>query len=466
MVMLSSGVKDKGKTQNNAQRLEELAKAVKVATWRPYPHQQKVLDYLNAGKKVILLQGSNRIGKTVCGACIVGAACYGQQPWDGNPTVWGDRPVRVRIICVDWEHHAKEVVVPVLKEWLPVGTYETKKNNIGVDAFWTFPNGSTIELMTHIQDTKIHEGWKGDLVWSDEPLPKDKFVANRRGLIDNSGVFLLTMTAVYEPWIMDDIALADGAHIGCVTEIPMNANPLLTQEDIESYAKDVPEEQREARISGGWWQLAGKVIKGFNTSVHVVDDFRTPVDWPVVALIDLHLNTPQAVGFYAWDKYDRLFAVDEIWENASPEQIADEIVRRKSKDTLRISDVYIDPLSKGDSAFVKNRYDIEDSYQIIERRLRPHGMMLHVASKDKSSGVRNIQDRIKGANGMPSLFMQRKCKRHIYEIQRWVYDENGQPKKENDHFMENLYRATLTGTKFSDPVGFNKPLKFGKTGVI
>ena len=123
------------------ERMERLAKSVKIAAWQPYPHQQRILDYLNAGKKVLLLQGANRIGKTVCGACIVGSACYGQQPWDGRSTVWGNRPVRVRIICVDWEHHAKEVVVPVLREWLPAGTYETRKNNTGVDAYWIFPNG-------------------------------------------------------------------------------------------------------------------------------------------------------------------------------------------------------------------------------------------------------------------------------------------------------------------------------------
>ncbi|MBU0907367.1 MAG: hypothetical protein KKE05_04400, partial [Nanoarchaeota archaeon] len=134
--------------------------------------------------------------------------------------VFENRPVRIRIIASDWEHHANEVIVPKLKEVITAGTYTTRKNNVGVEAFWQFKTGSTIELMTHSQETKLHEGWTGDVVWSDEPLPQDKFVANRRGLIAHSGLFFMTMTAISEPWIMDEIVLSNKKHIGCVTNIP------------------------------------------------------------------------------------------------------------------------------------------------------------------------------------------------------------------------------------------------------
>ena len=156
----------------------------KIEFFEPFEHQERALGHIFNGKKTVLLQGGNRIGKTVLGACVVGMACLGYKPWDKGDSIFGKGPVRVRVICVDWEHHAAEVVVPALKEWLPVGSYETKKNNTGVDAFWKFRNGSTIELMTHVQDTKQHEGWKGNLVWADEPLPRDKYIANKRGLVD------------------------------------------------------------------------------------------------------------------------------------------------------------------------------------------------------------------------------------------------------------------------------------------
>ncbi len=446
---------------------EEIRETNKIVFYEPFPHQQKIIEYLYAGKKVLLLQGANRIGKTVLGACLVGSFAFGIQPWDNRPTIFPPGPTRGRIICVDWEHHAREVIVPVLKEWLPAGSYVTRKNNVGIEAYWDFPNGSSFELMTHIQDTKIHEGWMGEWVWSDEPLPRDKYVANRRGLIDSSGIFVMTMTAIYEPWIMDEIALNTAKHIGCVMEIPMNANPVLKQEDIDNYTLDVPEDMREARIRGGWFQLAGKVLKGFESGIHVIDPFPVPTDWPVIACIDLHLNVPQAIGYYGWDKYDRLFAVGEFFKNVAPEEIADEIIRQKTRNVWRMKDAYIDPLAKGDSAYVKNRYgDVEDSFSIIERKLAPAGITLHAASKDKDSGIRNLQSRIRGPNGIPSLFIQRSCERHLYEIQRWVYDKDGKPMKENDHMMENLYRATLSGTKWTDPNRWSEKLHYQKSGVV
>ena len=442
------------------------AGARKIEEWSPWPHQQKGLDYIRAGKKTILLQGANRIGKTVFGSCVVGAACLGIEPWSGEPTIFGKIPIRARIIAVDWEHHAKEVIVPALKEWLPAGTYETRKNNVGVETYWDFPETkSTIELMTHSQETRIHEGWKGHIVWSDEPLPKDKYTANKRGLIDYSGIFIMTMTALYEPWILDEIVLSSQSSVGCVLEVPMRANPLLRDDDIKNFSQGLSEEELAVRVAGGWLQLSGLILKKFDRDVNVVADFSVPVDWPTIAVIDIHLNKPQAIGFYSWDKYDRQYAVEEIWEHLTPEQIGDEIVRRKFS-YPRLREAYIDPLAKGDNLYVKNRINVEDTFSIVSKKLTPYGIRLHVASKDKASGIQNINARLEGANKMPALFFLQRCVRHIYEATRWIYDKEGKPQKENDHMMENLYRSTLAGMKYTPPELFSGKLKYEKSGVV
>jgi hypothetical protein len=209
-------------------------------------------------------------------------------------------------------------------------------------------------------------------------------------------------------------------------------NTYLKKEDIESFEKSLTDDEKVARIQGGWLNLVGRVLKEFNKEVHVIEPFKIPSDLPVVAMIDLHLSTPQAVAFYATDKHDRRFGIDEIWDNISPEEIAEEIIAKKRKNLWRLTNVYIDPLAKGDSMFMKNRADVQDSFTIIKNRLAPHGILLQVASKDKESGVRNLQDWLKGPNKLPILFFFNTCLRHIYEIQRWTYDENGKPKKEND----------------------------------
>ena len=409
--------------------------------FKPYEYQERFLELITGGKKVVVLQGSNQIGKTMCGAILMDTFCNCRQAFDWRgralERVFGNRPIKARIVASDWEHSCNEVIVPKLKEIVVKGTYVTRKNNIGVEAFWQFKTGSTIELMTHSQETKYHEGWTGDVVWADEPIPQDKFIANRRGLVARGGVFIMTMTAISEPWIMDEIILSNRSHIGVVTEIPMRANKSLTEEDIKNFEDDIPADQRLARIEGGWLQLIGRVLKEFNKDIHVIDQFKIPPDWPVTPFIDIHLNKPQAVSFYAVDKHGRRYVIDEIWENISPEEIADEIIRRKVKNAWDIDTVFIDPLAKGDSAYVKNRgLMIEDSFTIIANKLAGYQIQLLGASKDKDSGVRNIKTWLQGINKMPVLFFFNSLPSydgaygHLYEINRWIYDKEGKPAKE------------------------------------
>lgn len=422
------------------------------------PYQTKVLEHIHLGKKTVTLQGANQIGKTTLGVVIVGSFCLGIQPWDKKETVFGRRVVRGRILCSDWEKHGSTVIVPELKKWLPVGQYETKKNNVGVEYFWEFRNGSSLELITNKQDTRDHEGWKGDFIWADEPPERDKYVTNKRGLIASNGIFLLTMTAVSESWILDEIVLNTDPSFGSVTEIPIRDNPHLTEEGIHSFEMSLREDEKIPRIQGGWLNLSGLVLKGFKPDVHLIKSFALPTDWPVVPMVDFHLKNPIAVSFYAVDPRGITYVVEEIWKNMVAEESADEIIRRKRTKGWKIEEVYIDPLSKGDTNYVKNMTnDVPaDTFTRMKERLYKEGIELKVASKDKDSGVKNLEDMLVGVNGMPTLYffnnlneMQKK-EGHIWEIQRWTYDENGLPKKENDHFMENLYRFTLTGTKYRD----------------
>lgn len=314
---------------------KEYKETHRIEFFKPFYYQEKILKALHAGKKNLTLQGANQIGKTVLGAVVSGSASLGVQPWDGMETVWGRRPVRGRILCSDWEHHAREVIVPELKHWFPLGTYETQKNNVGVEAFWRFPEtGSTIELLTHIQPTQIHEGWKGDWVWADEPLPRDKYISNQRGLIARNGIFLLTMTAVSESWILDEIVMNADKSFYSVTQIKMRENPTLSEEAISKFSSALKTDELLARVEGGWLNLAGLVWKMFDKDVHIIDDFTIPTDWPVVPMIDFHPTIPVAISFYSYDPQDRMYAIDDVFKHISPEETADEIIRRKTREEI------------------------------------------------------------------------------------------------------------------------------------
>jgi hypothetical protein len=279
----------------------------------------------------------------------------------------------------------------------------------------------------------------------------------------------MTMTAVYESWILDEVVLRNDPTVGVVADIPMRENPLLSDEAIRKFSDACSEEERTSRVYGGWLQLSGIIFNKFNKEVNVVDPSPIPPDWPVVVMIDFHPATQQAVGFYAWDKYNREFVIDEIWEYCSPTELANEIVRRKQKNQWNITDAFIDPLSKGDAAFLKQRkIDIQDSFTVIQNALRPYSITLQVASKDIKSGISNVNTAFKGLNNLPSLFIFRTCERHIWEITRWIYDpKSRKPKdKQSDHFCENLYRSTLTGTTYIAPEIYTNELTFSDSGVV
>lgn len=445
----------------------------RIEFYTPWPHQKQAFDLLHSGKKTIIFQGSNQIGKTALGVNICGAAALGYQPWDNKSVthLFGKPPTKIRILCADWEHHAKEVIVPKLIEWLPKKRYETKKNNVGVEAYFTFNNGSTIELLTHVQETKSQEGWTGNVVWADEPLPRSKYSANKRGLVFYSGIFLLTMTAVYEPWVKKELVNNPTPGTGLVLSIPMRANPLLKEEDIKEFELACPKEEVNARVYGGWLQLSGQVIPEFNPTIQIVDSFKVPPNWPVLGLYDFHPGKPQAIGFYAFDIYNRIFVIYETWENLSPEEIADEVLRLKQKNSWRLENFLIDPLAKGDTQYIKRRgVEIKDTFNTIKDKLEPFGINVDVASKDVESGIANIRASCKSKP--EAFFICRNCELHIEQIENWVKDpETGKPKKGKDiedHFMENLYRATLAGIIYEDMKQelFKGEIKHKRKGIV
>ena len=325
----------------------------------------------------------------------------------------------------------------------------------------------------------------------DEPPPKDKYAAMSRGLLLDCGKTLLDLTPIKEAWILDEIVLSGRRDIGIVDGMNICDNPdllksdiavldgmgldevkkkkyfdLLLYENVErqkpvedrgfgaekyletvvpvdkfdeiqklkilKFIKDIDPSDVPPRVFGQFKSLVGRVLKEFDDNIHVVKPFDVPTDWPVTVMIDFHLSTPQAVSYWTVNRQDVHFCIGETWENLSAEGIADDIVRKIRRYGWNIEDAYIDPLSKGDTAYMRNAIgtDVRSTYNILDERLSEHGITLHVASKDKDSGIKNIQTWLKGPNNMPTVYIFNTCERHLYEVKRWVFDEDGKPSKD------------------------------------
>jgi hypothetical protein len=439
-------------------------------------------------------------------------------------------PVDIILTGEDWKLHIGRVLVPELKKWIPKSWVHTKKNEQGVEYFWeicdkngTWEHPSTLTIMSYSQDDALFESFRAQGVGMDEPPPKTKYKAMSRGLLLDCGKTILSLTPIKEAWILDDIVLSNRKDIGIVDKLIITDNPDLYQSDIhvldtylsreqidaffdlllyEDKAKGKPVTDRgygatlylekhlpeqvwdiignlkilkfirdidpadvPPRIFGQFKSLVGRVLKEFDIDMHKIKPFNVPTDWPVTVMIDFHLSTPQAISYWAVNPQDCHYCIHETWEHLSAAGIADDIIRHW-KAGYNITKVFIDPLSKGDTAYMRNQLgtNIRDTYSILDEKLSKYKITLAVASKDKESGIKNIKEQLEGPNNMATSFIFDTCERHFFEVQRWVFDDDGKPKKENDHFMENWYRYTLTGAKYS---AFKiKPLPSSPSGPV
>ena len=428
-------------------------------------------------------------------------------------------PVDIVMCGEDWKEHIGKTLVPEFKNWANMGEFSApRKNEQGIENFWVHKNKSTLTFMCYTQDDKVFESSKIQGALLDEPPPQGKFEALKRGLFYDRGKIVITATPLSEAWLLDELVLKVDPEIGVMKGLTILDNPdkyeneksalegmglnegqikryfdLLIYDNVikktcvkdrgaraEKFVRDNVSEELQgrmfeldilrfvkgthpdkapARFHGTFKALVGKVIKNFDADKHIMEAVPIMSNWMIVPFIDWHPGTEIALSAYAITEHNMTFVFKEIWKNMTPEEVAEILIKWKIDEKLRIKDVFIDPLAKGDVGYVKNRMgNVQDSFTIIEKKIRVHGMRLVVASKDEPSGIVNIESALDGPNGIPMLYFFDSLPSnngeygHLFEIGRWVRDENGKPKGEYGHFMENLYRKTLDGIKYKPPV--------------
>lgn len=423
---------------------------------RPNPPQQELLEAWGIQHfKVFTFTGGNRLGKTTIGTIIAISTLAGKWLWDNRKIHFPhSMPRKVRYVGQDWEKHIRGVVVPALKKWWPDNRpRKVRKNQHGIEAYWEdLETGSTLEIMSNKQDVDLHEGWDGDLIVYDEPPKRNIRIANARGLVDRQGRELFTATLLKEAWIDTEVIKAkledgrpDPSVFNVHGETYDNVGYGLTLEGVKDLERKLKPEEREARIKGIPSYMSGLILKNFKPQKHVIAPFRIRPNWLVDIAIDTHPRKKQAVLFMATDERNFRYLFFEKWDYGSGKDIADWIIRAYHRWGLRIENIICDPLAKGDSNNENTTYDK------IKNKLLAHDLILSTASKDKDSGIIEINEHLLGPNRMPSLFIFDHCRRTIFEAESWMYDDDGKPAKEDDDFMENLYRLLLLNTQYYDP---------------
>jgi hypothetical protein len=248
----------------------------------PYPKQQRFLELRS---KLQLFCGGNRVGKTTINLAKMSAGALGYCPWDLElaPPINFAPPVEIICAGPKLSTWVPLVVTPKLRQLLPYAAVVRKEGKMqaGVIDRLDLWNGSMIKFLSYDQDTEAWESWAAHLISFDEPMPKDKYLAARRGAMDFSAPILMSWTPKSEAWTFDDI-YDQAVHVDettdltsidteriCAITASTYDNPYLPVKEIEAMEKDCPEEEREPRLFGRYKHLIGRVYKNFDTSKHV-----------------------------------------------------------------------------------------------------------------------------------------------------------------------------------------------------
>ena len=434
----------------------------KHGKWDFNPIQKKFFSALkNKYHTIFTLTGSNRISKTFSTTGVTAlTALRGCFPWE-DPKIVGhwfwemrdwEPPIKVRIVGQDWEKHIKGTIIPAIQElWPKSWSFKSKKNNVGVDAYYTDPyTGGTVEIMSNKSESDLFEGWHGHVIIYDEPPKRDVRVACSRGLIDYEGIEFFAMTLLKEAWVEEDIMnmeLSDGTPDPCVFSvmghIDENVGFGITKKGKENFAKGLNKDEYAARIDGLSAFRSGLVLE-IDKSVHYIPRFDIPSHWLVDVAIDIGVAKPHDILYIATAPNGFKYGCFEQTVKGDGTMIADSIIKKKNRYKLRVNRVICDPLAKGD------QNNESSTWEKIDIALNRHEMYLEPGSKDKDDGIIEINSLLKTVNNMPAIFIFRDLPKATKQLYGWRYDDKGTISKKNDDMCENLYRLILLGTEYEE----------------
>ena len=451
----------------------------------------------------------NRTGKTKCGAAedvswLIGGRLFYRETFDvidgrgkcvrrhigsrDHPLVTKgipDYPVKGLLVCSDWDK-AKEIftnregsydmwgdlfqLIPRDALGKPHVSRGGHIDQIPVKRLTEFGGGEsllyvdTVESYKHARLSQESSDW--DFIHYDEPPPQSMFVANKRGLTDRHGKFWVNATAIEETWINDEFCpptqnfLVDVPNEGFgfnktefggsryIIAASIYDNPYISEAGVAEYAASLNADEKECRLHGLPMSMAGLIYKEFAYDVHVLrevpqgweDYYIPPKDYTVRVWLDYHTRLPQAVLFFATDPKGRVFVYDELFDDNLIDPVAKSILS-KTKGYF-VADLEIDPF-----AVIPHPVTNES---IVDEFMK-YDLFFEKATKDLTTGIIKVRERLKERDpqGQPTIYFSPRLRQTLYEFSHYVYDlKKNEPKDENNHMMENLYRAVLSGLPY------------------
>ncbi len=264
-----------------------------------------------------VLSAANKIGKSASTIAILANIIWGPQSKRFDYPLFHKWPFpKIAWIC-STESALKEIIVPEMKKWFPVGRYEINKEGKSFDYHWVTDNGWQLYLKTYEQDQEKFESALLGLCIFSEPPPE--YIYNAiPARMSMGGLRILEMTPLTRAaWVFDRLIEEDKAQV-MYADIEANCiehgiRGRLKHSDIEDMLREYDIDELEARANGKFAHLGGVVYKSYDRELHLRD-----VEWRehkhhymYRMIIDPHDRMPPAVIWVRLDRFGRRAIIRE-----------------------------------------------------------------------------------------------------------------------------------------------------------
>lgn len=220
------------------------------------------------------------------------------------------RELRGRIVCNADSMKEGGAMLEAIRDWLPKGRYTMDKGGKTYYSKIVCDNGDTVDVKTHDQRETAHAGSNLDYILFDEPCPQAVY-SESVGRTRNGGFMAFFLTPLdLSAWMMEQIIDDADGDDKCVVEASIWDNCIdipgtrghLSRDNINKMIREwerMNPEELDARIYGKFTHLSGSIWKIFSKSVHLINPFPIPRDWPITCIMDPHDVRPPAITWFA-----------------------------------------------------------------------------------------------------------------------------------------------------------------------
>jgi hypothetical protein len=264
---------------------------------------------------------------------------WGKSAYGCNEAIWaesGVNPIRninthvpCRIIVVlDAPSKVADVWLPEIKKWTNLKEDQLWKDGKPFISRITFPNGSEIRFMFHLQEALAFESIEAQLFIFDEPPPRDVWVALMRAGRTKGHVarYLIIATPISQSWLREYHSawtkgeFPDTEFFAGTTEANRKN---LADGYIEDFSRHLTEREKRTRLEGAFFNAEGLALSDlFKRDQHLVPRASLPDgyerDWAYVIAIDPHPEKRTYACLLAVSPEGRKYYVDETAQKVVP----------------------------------------------------------------------------------------------------------------------------------------------------